>query len=109
MTVEKSNLDSFFNLPPLTNEDESVEKEEIVDWKKTKDELMEEANTVFASLSTSDKIDRALPIVDGLAKHEVEMDQIRDKALKTFEDLVNLGGNVPDMHAGKIYEVSSAM
>ncbi|HEY6436819.1 MAG TPA: hypothetical protein VIY47_09520, partial [Ignavibacteriaceae bacterium] len=31
------------------------------------------------------------------------------KAVKTFEDLIVLGGNVPDLHAGKIYEVAGQM
>jgi hypothetical protein len=37
------------------------------------------------------------------------MDAIATKAVKTFEDLIVLGGNVPDLHAGKIYEVAGQM
>ena len=37
------------------------------------------------------------------------MDDIARKAVNTFNDLIALGGNVPDMHAGKIYEVAGQM
>jgi len=37
------------------------------------------------------------------------MDDIARKAVDTFNDLIALGGNVPDMHAGKIYEVAGQM
>ena len=76
---------------------------------KTKEELMVEAKEIYTSLTTAEKVDYALPTVVGLDTHDSEMDDIADKAVKTFEDLIALGGNVPDMHAGKIYEVAGQM
>lgn len=98
-------MEDFFNLPPASEDDED---EEIAPT-KTKDELMVEANQIFSALTTAEKIDYALPTVAGLDTHDSEMDDIAKKAVKTFEDLVNLGGNVPDMHAGKIYEVAGQL
>ncbi len=70
---------------------------------------MVEAKEIYSSLSTAEKVDFALPTVVGLDSHDDEMDSIAAKAVRTFEDLISLGSNVPDMHAGKIYEVAGQM
>ena len=103
MPVTKK-MEDFFNLPPSQPEEEL-----IIEPVKTKEELMVEANQIFSALTTIEKIDYSLPTVVGLDSHDGEMDEIASKAVKTFEDLVNLGGNVPDMHAGKIYEVAGQL
>lgn len=97
-------MEDFFNLPPA-EEVEVVEETPT----RTKDELMQEARQIYSSLTTAEKVDAALPAVIGLDTHDREMDDIAVKAIKTFEDLIALGGNVPDMHAGKIYEVAGQM
>jgi hypothetical protein len=76
---------------------------------KTREQLMVEAKEIYSSLSTAEKVDFALPTVVGLDAHDDEMDSIAAKAVRTFEDLISLGSNVPDMHAGKIYEVAGQM
>jgi hypothetical protein len=70
---------------------------------------MVEAKELYSALSTAEKVDMALPTVVGLDTHDSEMDEIAGKAVSTFEDLIALGGNVPDIHAGKIYEVAGQM
>ena len=96
-------MEDFFNLPP------TVVEQEVVEPAKTRDELMLDAKEIYSSLTTAEKVDYALPTVVGLETHDLEMDSIASKAVKTFEDLIALGGNVPDMHAGKIYEVAGQM
>ena len=96
-------MEEFFNLPVVEPE---VEEEPPT---KTKEQLMVEAKEIYTSLTTAEKIDYALPTVVGLDMHDSEMDSIATKAVKTFEDLIALGGNVPDIHAGKIYEVAGQM
>jgi len=97
--VTKKPMEDFFNLEP------EVEEEPV----KTREELMVEAKEIYSSLTTAEKVDMALTAVTGLDSHDGEMDTIAGKAMKTFEDLISLGGNVPDMHAGKIYEVAGQM
>jgi hypothetical protein len=97
-------MEDFFNLPSL---DEDSDDE--LPPTKTKEQLMIEAKEIYSSLTTAEKVDTALPTVVGLDSHDDEMDDIASKAVKTFEDLVVLGGNVPDIHAGKIYEVAGQM
>ena len=96
-------MEDFFNLPP------TVVEQEVEEPAKTRDELMLDAKEIYSSLTTAEKVDYALPTVVGLETHDLEMDSIASKAVKTFEDLIALGGNVPDMHAGKIYEVAGQM
>ena len=98
-------MDDFFNLPPLVKSQEEVEEQPT----KTKDQLMIEAKEIYSALSTAEKVDYALPTVTGLDNHDNEMDDIAKRAIEKFEDLCDLGGNVPDMHAGKIYEVAGQM
>lgn len=96
-------LEDFFNLPPSTH----VEEEVIPT--KSRDEIMIEAANISSAITTAEKVDYALPTVIGLDAHDTEMDDIARKAVNTFNDLISLGGNVPDMHAGKIYEVAGQM
>jgi len=94
-------LEDFFNLPPTVKEEE-----EISTLIQSKEELMVESQQLYSSLTTAEKVDFALPTVVGLEAHDNEMDTIAKKAVDTFNDLIALGNNVPDMHAGKIYEVA---
>ena len=97
-------MEDFFNLPPTNKSGE----DELLPT-KTKEELFQEAQQIYSSLTTAEKVDVALPTVVGLDTHDSEMDDIAKKAVDTFNDLIALGGNVPDMHAGKIYEVAGQM
>jgi len=96
-------MEDFFNLPSTP----PVVEEEVP--MKSREELLIEAQSISSSLTTAEKIDFALPTVLGLEVHDNEMDDIAKKAIVTFNDLIALGGNVPDMHAGKIYEVAGQM
>jgi hypothetical protein len=100
-------LEEFFNLPAST--DPEPEIDEQIFPIKTKEELFDEARQIYSSISTAEKVDLALPAVVDLDQHDQEMDDIAAKAVRTFEDLISLGGNVPDLHAGKIYEVAGQM
>jgi len=98
-------MEDFFNLPPAQPEP-ALEEESP---SKSREQLMLEAATICSALSTAERVDLALPTVLGLEAHDNEMDSIASKAVRTFEDLISLGGNVPDLHAGKIYEVAGQM
>lgn len=97
-------MEDFFNIPPA--EASPVEEPQP---QKTREQVMVEANQIYSSLSTAEKVDYALPTVVGLDAHDNDMDDIARRASSTFNDLLALGGNVPDMHAGKIYEVAGQM
>lgn len=94
-------LEDFFNLPSSVKE---IEIEEV-----DLHETMIDVSVLGSAITTSEKVDYALPMVVGLDSHDNEMDVIAKKAMSTYEDLISLGSNVPDMHAGKIYEVAGQM
>lgn len=100
-------MDEFFNLPPVDQEEdlEFVEQNTV----SSSSELIEATEEIMSSLTTTEKVDIALPTVTGLDMHDTEMDAIAQKAISTYEDLMTLGSNVPDMHAGKIFEVAGQM
>jgi hypothetical protein len=100
-------LEDFFNLPPASIPD--VEPEMVEEPVRSVAEVMDEAKEIYSALTTAEKVDFSLPTVVGLEIHDSEMDDISSKALKTFDDLISLGNNVPDVHAGKIYEVANQM
>ena len=102
--MSTTKLEDFFNLSPADDEPDADPKPVI-----SRDELFAEAKSIYSSLSTAEKVNCALPLVTGLEQHDTEMDVISAKATSAFEQLMNLGGNVADMHAGKIYEVAGQM
>ncbi len=55
------------------------------------------------------KINLAFKEVKGLEDHEVEMNDIAKKAIDSYEQLMNLGMNVSDMAAGKVFAEASNM
>lgn len=88
---------------------EELDEIEVITPAKARANLLAQASEITSALSTADKIDFALPTVVGLEVHDHDMDDIAHKAVTVFNDLIALGGNVPDMHAGKIYEVAGQM
>lgn len=91
-------LEEELGLPPMEeHEDYDIEEHEA------------ESASMLESLSTAEKLDNALTAVTGVDKHDSEMDEISGKALSSYEDLVELGKNVPPGQSGRIYEVAGQM
>jgi len=97
-------MEDFFNIPPAESSEPEEDKPVM-----TREQLMVDAKEIYNALTTAEKVDYSLPTVIGLDAHDGEMDSIAKKAVDTFNDLIALGGNVPDIHAGKIYEVAGQM
>jgi competence protein ComGC len=98
-------LEETFNISPA--EEESVE--EVEEETPTIEESTELTNILYSELKTTEKIDSALPLVQDLNQHDKEMDDIHQKALDAFNDLVQLGMNV-EVHAGaKLLETANQM
>lgn len=98
-------LDELFNLPDLLGEEEILQ--EIAEM--TSEQAAEQSAVILDSISNSEKIDTALCAVSGISNHDSEMNDIATKALKSYQDLMTLGMNVSDAHAGRIFEVSNMM
>ena len=95
-------LEEEFNLPPI---EEVTEKETLPSVQESKETIEE----VQGALSVSEKINAAFKEIRGLEDHEVEMNDIAKKAIESYEQLMNLGMNVSDMAAGKVFAEASNM
>ena len=67
------------------------------------------AEIVTTALTNAEKIDSALPSVEGVTKHDGDMENIAERAMDSYEELMSLGMNVQDAHAGRIFETAGKM
>jgi RNase P/RNase MRP subunit p29 len=93
-------LEEEFNLPPIEDVLPVEKKEESKEI--TEVEIKE-------ALTNAEKIDSALPRVKDLETHDKEMEDIAQKAIDSYDELMNLGMNVQDAHAGRVFETASKM
>jgi hypothetical protein len=103
-------LEELLNLPDskdIVGEELEKKKAEELAAKKKKRSTASKALTTYEQL---DKITAALPRVKGLNnKGDEEIDDIAERALKSYEDLMDLGMNVEQRYAGRIFEVAGSM
>jgi hypothetical protein len=94
-------LEEEFNLPPIEEVTAKTEPTIV----ETETEIEETQN----ALGVSEKINLAFKEIKGLEDHEVEMNDIAKKAIDSYEQLMQLGMNVSDMAAGKVFAEASNM
>jgi hypothetical protein len=92
--LENTESDAEDQLPLIT--DESVPIETTI-------------ALVHEQLTIADRIDQALPTVRGLDTEDRELDEYAARAMDSFDRLMDLGYNMDDRNAGKIFEVASTM
>ena len=96
--------------------------EDLLNVQSAKDILAEEeknyknqvqqvdTDDTFDAIAEFDKISAALPSVKGLGqKADNELDHIAQRALDSYEDLMDLGMNVESRYSGRIFETASNM
>ena len=93
-------LEEEFNLPPI---------EEVTKTEPTIVETEAEIEETQNALSVSEKINAAFKEIKGLEDHEEEMNDIAKMAIESYEQLMQLGMNVSDMAAGKVFAEASNM
>tara|TARA_S200002703_G_scaffold132535_1_gene120387 strand:- start:89 stop:550 length:462 start_codon:yes stop_codon:yes gene_type:complete len=92
-------LEEEFNLPPI---------EDVLPVEKKESKEITEVE-IKEALTNAEKIDSALPRVKDLETHDKEMEDIAQKAIDSYDELMNLGMNVQDAHAGRVFETASKM
>ena len=76
---------------------------------KANSAVVEQKETV-RDIAEFDKIASALPSVKGLGdKADNELNDIADRALQSYEDLMDLGMNVESRYSGRVFEVAGSM
>jgi len=91
--------------------------EELFDLPETADQTPEQSVSdpqedlpvLSDALSELEKITAALPLVRGLEASDREMDDLADKATKSFDDLMDLGMNIDSRWASDVFSVASNM
>ena len=100
--LNKKVEESLDMMPASDLRDIIDDKEVISNSKETKQELVDR-------LSAMEKLDVSSPNINGLEEHEEEMNQISAKAMQSFKDLMDLGLQVNDNAAGRMFEVAATM
>jgi len=75
-----------------------------------KDNAIIEQESTFRDIAEFDKIASALPAVHGLGElADKELNEVADKAMQAYDDLMDLGMNVESRYSGRVFEVAGAM
>jgi len=80
----------------------------VTDTEVTKPSAKKTPAANVRDISEFDKITAALPPVDGLGyMADQELNDIAEKAMQAYEDLMDLGMNVEGRFSGRIFEVAN--
>lgn len=94
-------LEELFNLPNAVPEDATPEEATAI---------TAEQQAVFKDIDNAiDKIDAALPGVQGLEASDSEMDELANMAKDKFNDLMDLGMNVDSRFSGQIFQTAGVL
>ena len=88
------------------------ESKEIIEEAKAKEESkpIAQHRETLRDIAEFDKISSALPAVKGLGEMaDTELNDIADRALTAYEDLMDLGMNVESHYSGRVFEVAGGM
>ena len=101
-------LEEEFNLPPIVDVSVPLETDEE-DTELDLDDIQNNIVEYTGQLALAERTDAALPMVTGLEDVDREMDEYAQKAMQTFDDLVDLGKNVEDRNAAPVFDSASKM
>jgi len=94
-------LEDLLNLP----ESKELIKEEKVKEKKSDPDALRAQDKAFREIAEFDKIAAALPAVDGLGQMaDIELNEVSDKAMQAYEDLMDLGMDKDTINDGNFTE-----
>lgn len=101
-------LEELLNLP---SSKEIIEKEDEENKPSRKEKFaLDEVDKTIRDIAEFDKIAAALPAVHGLGRMaDEELNEVANKAMQAFDDLMDLGMNVEARYSGRIFEVAGGM
>lgn len=99
-------LEEMLNLPDSKEIIEQAQEQE----KNQKTHQVERQKETIRDIAEFDKIASALPQVKGLGEMaDTELNDVADKAMTAYDDLMDLGMNVESRYSGRIFEVAGSM
>ncbi len=99
-------LEDLLNLP---DSKDIIKQEKKKEAKEEKAAIAEKEETL-RDIAELDKISAALPQVKGLGElADKELNEVAEKAMQAYEDLMDLGMNVEGRYAGRVFEVAGNM
>jgi len=100
-------LEELLDLPDSR---EIIQEARAKEAKSKKENAIVEQEETFRDIAEFDKIAAALPSVKGLGdKADSELEDIAQRALSSYEDLMDLGMNVESRYSGRVFEVAGSM
>ena len=98
-------LEDLLNLPDSKEIIEQAQEQE----QEQKQYEIDQAET-FRDIAEFDKIASALPAVKGLGEMaDKELNDVADRAMDAYENLMDLGMNVESRYSGRVFEVAGGM
>jgi hypothetical protein len=98
------------DLLDMPDSQEIISDAKSVENKKEKTKAVAIQQDTFRDMAEFDKIAAALPQVKGLGeKADSELEDIAERALQSYEDLMDLGMNVESRYSGRVFEVAGGM
>ena len=98
-------LEDLLNLPDSKDLIDKAETQE----QEQKQYEVEQAETL-RDMAEFDKITSALPQVKGLGDMaDKELNEVADKAMQAYDDLMDLGMNVESRYSGRVFETAGGM
>jgi len=89
------------------------DSKDLIDQSKQQEKAQQaivEQEDAVRDIAELDKIASALPSVKGLGdKADSELEDIAQRALQSYEDLMDLGMNVESRYSGRVFEVAGSM
>ena len=102
-------LEDLFNIGPVDDESETELVESDFDDDIVEVDAETEIMEITEAMEISNRINSALAEVRGMEEHDGEMDEIAQKALDNFDQLMSLGMNLTDMAAGPVFGSATQM
>ena len=103
-------LEDLLNLPDSKEIIDQAKLEAEQEEKLKKKQAVAEHKDAVRDIAEFDKISSALPAVKGLGEMaDKELNEVADKAMAAYEDLMDLGMNVESRYSGRVFEVAGGM
>jgi hypothetical protein len=109
MTTEIENALNLPRLQEVLNQLKVNEEQKLLAEQEAKHQMPETAEAFTKILENNDKIEKALDIDRAFTEHDQEMNEIKDTALKTHRDMIDLAFNIDPKNAGEIMSAGVQM